>query len=608
MARMLYFRPSRRGFEADSRVDEFGRADYAEGFHVRLCQGCHQCSGPPSLFIVGFLNVELELRSSFFGLRRFFLAHPVRSGVESQVPAPVVVREPLPTLLAFDSVNAFIYSNPQDPSQTFLVDCGVGFSEEGNGNGLQLAATIPRLLQINWDLIKAVVLTHPHQDHWNLLKYKPSGIPVYCTPLAREFLEFQAKFDPGIGYVLRNVHVFDPNSAPTISLGSLELRTFLVPHSVPESVALSFRLGNKRIVHLGEFKFQGLDPRERVRLENHLRALGEEGVDLAVIDVQNIETPGFTPSESEILESLRDVLARITSPRIFLTCFSSNLERIQGLSLLAFQLNMNFELVGTGMRKAQDLAHLFRSTRIDFSRRTLYLITGCQVEKGSALWKEIHNAYGFYGYSLNIGQRDTLIFSSRAIPGHNESRVRDCIQTFQRRGVRVIVNTGQVERLGLTDVQEALVHTSGHASLGDVKLALQLLKPRYVVPRPPVQSVVEQLRLVAEEKSKGRIEVLSESRPLIKVVRLFSLRAHHLTTIIRWFFYLLLKETKSLSESEGFLFKNFSANFSASFLFFIHFILLSLFPPEADPPWAENHVIWRLAKCSIFFCSLSIIS
>lgn len=191
---------------------------------------------------------------------------------------------------------------------------------------------IPEEIQENWGRIGAVVISHGHLDHWNLLRFKPAGIPVYCTRLVRNFLEFQARFERELRSILRDVRTFSPGEA--ILGGPLGLRTFPVPHSVPEALAFQFRLGDKKVVHLGEFKFQGLGWLEKAQLQHHLRKLGEEGVDLLVVDVQNIDNPGFTPSEREALETLGNILYE-TPGRVIVTCFSSNLERIEGLVKLA---------------------------------------------------------------------------------------------------------------------------------------------------------------------------------------------------------------------------------------------------------------------------------
>lgn len=138
----------------------------------------------------------------------------------------------------------------------------------------------------------------------------------------------------------------------------------------------------------------------------------------------------------------------------------------------------------------------------------LILIAGCQAEEESALGKEATGEG-----SLSLGPGDTLIFSSRAVPG-NEERVRNCIQDLQARGARIIVNAGEAERLGLTGVEEALVHASGHASLGDGELALQLLKPKYTIPRPPSLTIVKKLHQMAE----GRTKVLYSSTVTLKEI------------------------------------------------------------------------------------------
>lgn len=505
------------GFKWISRVAASGDSLFTirKGRIAGLCQGCWKCAGPPPEFQGGPLEVELELRfkRGFLRTTEYFLAHTIRVPT-SVVPLEVRPGEVKPgsLLQTFGATNAFLYSDPQDPSQSFLIDCGVGLVEDMNG-GFSMGSQeiIPEGLQRRWSQIKAVVISHGHFDHWNLLAHKPRGIPIYCTLLVKKFLEFQTRrFQPELGSVLQDVRLLPYGMpGPLIYAPVLpKIQAFWVPHSVPETTGFAFKLGNKKVVHLSEFKFQGLDLQDKFRLQHHLRTLGEEGVDLLVIDTQNIETPGFTPSEEDTLKTLGELLYEIPG-RVVVTCFSSNLQRIQWLAGLASAVGRNLRFVGTGMRKAQEaLGDLYEVTGAP--RPPLVLIPGCQAEEESALSKE---AYSWGWGILNLGPDDTLVFSSRAIPG-NEARVRSTIQAFQARGIRVIVNIGESERLDLIGVEEALVHASGHASQEDVKLALQLLRPKCAIPWPPTLANVNRLHRVAE----GRIRVLADSTLTLKEV------------------------------------------------------------------------------------------
>lgn len=475
------------------------------GLTIGLCRGCRmRCSGPPVGFQGGPLEVELELRRriGMFGFTgsKFYIAHAVRRPQAEVRPGVLLQR--------FGSaINAFLYSNPMDSSQSFLIDCGVSPGEELEGEGDIKSRELSEGLRLKWPKIKAVVLSHAHLDHWNLLRLKPRGIPVYCSQLVQQFLEIQARFEPEWRDVMRDVMVVDSKSSFRIWSPPLpEIRAFRVPHSVPEAMGFSFKLGDKKIVHLSEFKVQSLDARDRLSLLCHLRVLGDAGVDLLVLDTINIKTPGFTPSEEPVLENLGNLLYEIPG-RVAVTMFGSNLQRVGGLVELASIAGKTCLFVGAGMRKAQELVGYPVLTReakdLLAWERQLLLISGCQGEINSALVQEAEAARG---RSIGLGSDDTLIFSSRAIPG-NEDMVRSCIRRFQSRGVRVIVNTGETERLGLSGVEESLVHASGHASQEDVKLALQLLKPKCVIPVPSSNGHAEKLR----ELAGSDIRVITDS-------------------------------------------------------------------------------------------------
>ena len=390
-------------------------------------------------------------------------------------------------------INGFQY-------ETLLIDCGVGPEEE--------IFSVPyELREEFFQRIRSIVITHGHQDHWNLLISKPR-IPVYATPTTARFIAFQAQHQPAIGGVLRDLVLFKPGDTLTIGLDQIE--TFPVIHSTPESCGLYFKLRDTRILHLGEFKFQGLEVEARLQLKKTLQCLGERGVDVLVLDAQNIETPDFTPSEREVLESLATRLLEKIPGRVIITAFGSNLKRVEGLIKIARALKRSIQIKGSGMKNAAKILGIpWRE-----EDPSLILISGCQGEEGSALWSATKGKG-----DLDLGPEDTVIFSSRAIPGKEEG-VKDLVGDLLQREVVVYLNYGEKGRLSLgeiSEIKEGFTHSSGHASYEDVKLALELTRPKQVFVRPNEPGVIEEMRQLCRRMG---IEFLEEKPPEIKILSL----------------------------------------------------------------------------------------
>ena len=390
-------------------------------------------------------------------------------------------------------INGFQY-------ETLLVDCGVGPEEE------EIFSVPYELREEFFQRIRSIVITHGHQDHWNLLISKPR-IPVYITRTTARFIAFQIQYQPAIRGVLRDLVLFKPGDTLTIGLDQIE--TFPVIHSTPESCGLYFKLRDTRILHLGEFKFQGLEVEEKPQLRKTLQCLGERGVDILVLDAQNIEIPGFTPSERQTLESLAYLIEKIPG-RVIITAFGSNLKRVEGLVKIARALKRSIQIKGSGMKNAAKILGIpWRE-----EDPSLILISGCQGEENSALW---YAAKGEGG--LDLGPEDTVIFSSRAIP-ERKDEVRKLVESLLQRGLMVYLNYGEKERLGLKDwgeIKEDFTHTSGHASYEDIKLALELTRPKQVFVRPNEPGVIEKMRQLCSLMS---IKLLEEKPPEIKMLSL----------------------------------------------------------------------------------------
>lgn len=389
-------------------------------------------------------------------------------------------------------INAFLYNS-------LLVDCGAGPEEEGE-------ILLPyQLREEFFNTVEAVLITHGHFDHWGLLDSKPRGIPVYSTKPTAQFMEFHAHYELEFHKVLQNLKVFKPGW--TRLIGKMRVETFPVIHSTPQAAAFYFQVEGQQILHLGEFKFCGSEPQEGLWLKRTLREIGRRGIDLLVFDAQNVETPGWTVSEREVLESLSQLMDQIPG-RIIFTGFGSNLQRIRDLVKIARALGRPTQFVGSGMKKAAT------ALRLPWRKKnpSLIFISGCQGEEESALWSAAK------GEELELKPDDAIIFSSRAIPGKEEN-VKAMVKGLLPQVWKVVLNRGEKVRLGLEDapVLEWLTHSSGHASYEDVKLALELTRPKQIFVRPNEPGVLAKIRELCNEMG---FELLEEKPLEAKMVSL----------------------------------------------------------------------------------------
>ena len=371
-------------------------------------------------------------------------------------------------------INAFLYNS-------LLIDCGIGPEEDDE------KTCLPHELRREFfETIKAVVISHPHLDHWSLLGSKPAGIPVYASPTTFKFLKFQARhYEPEFQEILRETRLFVPGQ--TI----MGVETFPTIHSTPDTTA--FYIREQRTLHLGEFKFSGLEPEDSLRLKHSLYQTGRQGVDVLVLDAQNVETPGWTIGERAVLESLAQLIESIPG-RIIIAGFGSNLQRVWGLVKISRALGRPTRFVGSGMKKAAEALNL----PVQTGNPSLIFISGCQAEEGSALW------YAAKGEGLELRPQDTIIFSSRPIPG-KEEKVASLVKDLKKKVGRVVSN------------DECLTHTSGHASQEDIKLALDLVRPKQVFVRPAEPKVLTKMKEICKEKG---LELLEESQEATTIVSL----------------------------------------------------------------------------------------
>lgn len=359
--------------------------------------------------------------------------------------------------------------------RVLVIDAGSMFPED-HMLGVDLVIPDFHYLRERADKIVGIVLTHGHEDHIGALPFLLPQFPrvtLYGTPmtlgLVREKL-WEHRLDP-----MPEMVEVRPRQA--LRLGPFGLEFLRVCHSITDGLGLAIKTPVGLVVHSGDFKFDPSPVGEEPLDIQGFGRFGGQGVRLLLSDSTNVEHAGFSLSEREIQRNLEEIFRTCTG-RIIFTTFSSNIQRIRGVIELAERFGRRICIIGRSMcvaaRLAGELGYLTvrRGMVLDASEipgtpkeRLLVLTTGSQGEPLSALSLM---AMGTHKW-LKVERGDTVIFSSRFIPG-NEKAIYAIINALSKGGARVIY-----EPL-------ARVHVSGHASREELKLMIHLVRPEYFIP------------------------------------------------------------------------------------------------------------------------------
>ncbi|HKA31313.1 MAG TPA: ribonuclease J [Candidatus Binatia bacterium] len=368
------------------------------------------------------------------------------------------------------------------------VDCGVMFPDE---QMLGVDVAIPDLtyLRTLGPRFKAIFLTHGHEDHIGALPYVLGefDVPVYGTPLTIGFVRSRLR-EHELPATLA-VYEREP-----ICVGPFAVEPFAVTHSIPDSVGLVIRTPVGTVVHTGDFKLDQTPLDGRLPDLGRLAELGAEGVLLLMSDSTNVEHAGVTPSERSVGVHLEQIF-REAAGRVLVTTFSSHIHRMQQVIDLSARFGRKVGLVGRSLTShvatARDLGLLgvADGTLVDLAilrdlpRDQVTLITaGSQAEAASALVRIAMNAHK----QVVLTPGDVVILSSRIIPG-NERAISSLVNHLYRRGATVHYGRG------------APIHVSGHASQEELKLVLNLVRPRHFVPvHGEYRHLVRHLQLARE--------------------------------------------------------------------------------------------------------------
>jgi ribonuclease J len=327
--------------------------------------------------------------------------------------------------------------------------------------------------------IEAIIVTHGHEDHlgalpWVLRDLAKHGAEPTVYGGALTMAMARSKLDE---HKLRDIDLIEVDPGESVELGPFSMELVHMTHSIPDSSAVALGTDLGTILVTGDYKFDQTPVDGRPADVARLAELGSEGVLLLCGDSTNVDRPGFSPSESGVGPHLEEVFARCEG-RIVVTSFASNIHRVQQVVDAAAALDRKVVLVGRSMRKnvkiGDSLGHIEipAGTLVgpreleDFpDERIVVISTGSQGEPLSALRRMAYRDHS----QVELHQGDTVVFSATPVPG-NERAVNETIDRLYHIGCEVVTP------------QDAPVHASGHGYAEEVKLMLNLTKPRYVMP------------------------------------------------------------------------------------------------------------------------------
>ena len=357
-----------------------------------------------------------------------------------------------------------------------VIDCGFGFPDE-EMLGIDLVIPDFTYLRDNADKVRAIVLTHGHEDHIGGIPYllREINAPVYGTLLTlgiikNKLLEFKLPFNAQLNVV---------SAGDTVAIGkSFAVEFIHVNHSIADACALCIDTPVGKIFHTGDFKLDLTPIDGEVMDITRLGELGKEGIELLMCESTNAEREGYTPSERKVGKSLEYVFSTEVDKRIVIATFSSNVHRVQQIIDTSARHGRKVAITGRSMLNvvgaATELGYMDipEGVLIDISEIKRYrpeeitiITTGSQGEPMSALYRMAFSDHR----EVTIGRNDLVILSSSPIPG-NEKLISRIINELTKNGVKVLHDT------------IVSVHVSGHACREELKLMQALLKPRYFMP------------------------------------------------------------------------------------------------------------------------------
>ncbi|MBM7702974.1 ribonuclease J [Bacillus iocasae] len=357
-----------------------------------------------------------------------------------------------------------------------VIDCGNKFPDESL-LGIDLIIPDITYLEKNKDKVKALVVTHGHEDHIGGIAYflKKLNVPVYATRFTLGLIELKLEEHKLLG----DAELIEIDSNSHLAFEDIQVDFFKVNHSIPDCLGIAFRTPQGTIVHTGDFKFD-LTPVHHQYADIHkIARIGEEGVLLLLSESTNAERPGFTPSEHIVGEHMEEAFKKATG-KVIVSTFASNINRVQQVVDASMKTNRKLALLGRSMVNVVDVAiergyiqvpegMFIRAEQINDlpPEKVTILCTGSQGEPLAALARLSNGTYR----GVDVYRDDTVILAAGPIPG-NEKNVSRIVDNMFALGAKVIYGTGS----------STSMHVSGHGYQEDLKWMLTLMKPKYFIP------------------------------------------------------------------------------------------------------------------------------
>ena len=367
--------------------------------------------------------------------------------------------------------NMYVY---EYAGEIIVVDCGVAFPDD-DMLGIDLVIPDITYLKKHKNRVRAIVITHGHEDHIGALPYflKEINVPIYATKLTAGIIDKKLEEHNLLSKVKMKI------AAPgdRLKIGSFEVEMINVNHSIADAVALAIKTPLGTVIHTGDYKLDITPILGEMMDIARLGELGKEGVLALLGESTNIERPGYTLSESTVGDTFED-LFKDCNQRIIVTTFASNIHRVQQIIHAAARYGRKVAISGRSMENVLEVANnlgyldIPNNVLVDLNtinkhpkNKICIITTGSQGEAMSGLYRIAFSAHK----KIEITPNDRVIISASPIPG-NEKAISNVINELYRKGAEVIY-----EKL-------ADVHVSGHACQEEIKLMLALTKPKYVIP------------------------------------------------------------------------------------------------------------------------------
>jgi ribonuclease J len=395
-----------------------------------------------------------------------------------------------------------------------VLDAGLAFPRDEH-LGVDLILPDFSYLVDRRDRVRAVILTHAHEDHVGALSYLLREVPVPEVWGTRLTLGLaQSRLDEHGLLQAADLREARPEAGP-VEIGPFRVEFVRVSHSVPDSVAVLLESTAGRVLATGDWKLDHT-PVDGVRTDvGRLAELGSIGIDLLLGDSTNAERPGFTGSERLVGEAFRQIIP-MRRGRILVACFASNVHRMQQAIDVAIQAGRKVSVVGRSMRKNLNIARnlgyinvpddtLIRPNELGEYRpeEVLILCTGSQGEPMSALTRIAYHDHP----AVEVDRGDTVIISAKPVPG-NELRVHDSINQLAKAGAEVLHQ------------EIAPVHVSGHAYAEELRTMLGLVRPKQVMPvHGEFRMLAAHGRLAQESGVPADSIVLPENGSVVELTR-----------------------------------------------------------------------------------------